>query len=490
MFGTVSALMCLNCGPNSAQVPTASTPARAGSAGTPAVSPLAAAGTSAPSLGAAGASPGLPVASGEAETTGAAGTLPCEVGKVVANNCWSCHGSTPVGGAPMSLVTAADFAAVRTSKTTSPGAMFEIAKLVKMRINDAAKPMPPGGQLSAADLGVLNDWLDRDHPEGTASDLACAQPSVPDTSTTTPAVAAPSGTTCYQLRNHGQSTPGDTTPYSIVPGEQYVEFFYTAPWKVASELVSWRTIYDNRKVLHHWLLYTTVGSSMDGTIAPSIGTHIGDNAELLAGWAVGGSDVNMPDGVGLRLPAPGEGLMAEFHFYNTGDATEMDASAVEVCVVPADTLAPTAGMTWLGTENFNGPAGMPPKVQSEFSGTCTPSRTGMNDSDPIHVFTFWPHMHTYGRHMNSLVNRANGTQEQVFDKPFDFNYQVVYPAAVDLYPGDTITSTCTFLNTSNASVAFGPSTTQEMCYQFAFSYPAGALDNGVLSLVGATNTCW
>ena len=57
-------------------------------------------------------------------------------------------------------------------------------------------------------------------------------------------------------------------------------------------------------------------------------------------------------------------------------------------------------------------------------------------------------------------------------------------------PGESITSTCRYQNGSVAASPFGPSSDQEMCYQFAFSYPAGALDNGVLSLVGATNTCW
>jgi hypothetical protein len=237
-------------------------------------------------------------------------------------------------------------------------------------------------------------------------------------------------------------------------------------------------------------LYSTLGSDMDGTFAPSIGTHIGDSAQLIAGWAVGGSDVRMPNDVGLRVPGPGEGLMIEWHFYNTGSELAMDSSAVEVCTLPAGTLKNLAGITWLGTENFNGPLGMPPKTQSQFSGTCLPSRTGMNDSDPIKIFFFWPHMHTYGRHMQSVVTRADGTQETVFDKPFDFNYQITYDAAVELRPGDVITSTCTFQNTSDNSVAFGPSTNQEMCYQFAYSYPAGALENGVPSLVGATNTCW
>jgi hypothetical protein len=39
-------------------------------------------------------------------------------------------------------------------------------------------------------------------------------------------------------------------------------------------------------------------------------------------------------------------------------------------------------------------------------------------------------------------------------------------------------------------VAFGSSTTQEPCYQFTYSYPVGALNNGVFSLIGAGNTCW
>jgi hypothetical protein len=238
------------------------------------------------------------------------------------------------------------------------------------------------------------------------------------------------------------------------------------------------------------LLYSTLGNAMDGAFAPSIGTHLGDAAQLIAGWAVGGNDVQMPKDVGLRMPKPGEGLMLEYHYYNSGIVEEMDSTALELCVVPTGTMKHTAGMTWLGTENFNGPAGMPARVASSFSGTCAPSRIGAGPTDPIHVFQLWPHMHTYGRNMKSVINRANGTREEIFNKPFNFDYQITYPSDFDLMPGDTITSTCDFMNTSNLSVAFGPSTNQEMCYQFAFSYPAGALENGVPSLVGASNTCW
>ena len=103
---------------------------------------------------------------------------------------------------------------------------------------------------------------------------------------------------------------------------------------------------------------------------------------------------------------------------------------------------------------------------------------------------FNPHMHTIGTHMKTDLKGTSGTTS-IFDQPFQFDYQVGYdiPPAV-VMPGETLVSTCSFFNPSGANVAFGESTNQEMCYQFAFSYPAGALDNGVLSLIGATNTCW
>lgn len=418
----------------------------------------------------------------------AAAPMPCDVGKLVTQKCGNCHGSSPIGGAPMPLVSQPDFSAKLKSTRTAPGQTLSVAELVKMRVNDDAKPMPPGSKLPASELAMLNKWLDGGHPAGVESDRACAVPAAPPMENR-PAVR-PDGTTCYTFRNHGQPVPGDTTPYTVGPGEHYVSFYYGTPWNEPSELVSWRTIYDNRKVMHHWLLYSTLGNTMDGTFAPSIGTHIGDAADLLAGWAVGGNDVSMPKDVGLRLPPPGSGLLLEWHFYNNELAPQLDSSVLEVCTVPAGTMKHTAGMTWLGTENFNGPFGMPPKSESTFGGTCLPGRAGMNASDPIHIFTLWPHMHSYGRRMQSVVIRANGKTEPVFDKPFDFNYQITYDAGIDLYPGDMITSTCTFQNTSNANVAFGPSSNQEMCYQFAFAYPAGALQNGVISLVGATNTCW
>jgi hypothetical protein len=278
----------------------------------------------------------------------------------------------------------------------------------------------------------------------------------------------------------------------VANGQNYVMFYHKVPWTVPSVMTRYRTLYDHTNVLHHWLFYTTT-AAQPGAVETGIGTHIGQGSQLVAGWAVGGNDVTMPPGITGRLPAPGTTVMVEWHFYNQGAAVA-DLSGIEVCTVPAAQVDPVkvSGLTWLGTENFNGPFGMPAGVESKFTGTCNPSWNNAPNNMPITIYSFLPHMHKLGKNMESYITRANGTKEPVFNKPFQFDNQISY----DLDPylvlnrGDTITSTCTFFNNTNASVAFGPSSDQEMCYQFAFSYPAGALENGVSSLAGATNTCW
>jgi hypothetical protein len=58
-------------------------------------------------------------------------------------------------------------------------------------------------------------------------------------------------------------------------------------------------------------------------------------------------------------------------------------------------------------------------------------------------------------------------------------------------PGDRIRAECTFFNDNTTAINFGQSTDQEMCYQFAFAHPVGALNKPEnVSLIGALNTCW
>jgi Copper type II ascorbate-dependent monooxygenase, C-terminal domain len=448
-------------------------------------------------------------AGGAGATTTAPGTtapgatapaLPCMVSQVLATNCQSCHGATPIGGAPMSLVTYAD---LQKPAVTMPS--MKVYELAKVRLNDKARPMPPGGSIAAADFSALDTWLGAGAQpapasEGMATCMAASAPPITGDGTADgsygPILPAP-GETCYEFKTHNSTTAVDDTAYDVGGnGEHYEQFYFKAPWPDGTQATRYGTKLDNTKVLHHWLLFQTSEDEVDGFHKTSpLPTLNGVDAMLLSGWAVGGTNLAMPPDVGFELPKKGTQLNLQWHFYNSTGTDQSDKSSVQICTVPPATRPHTATITWTGTEDLNGNkwlggAGMPAHMTSTFGGTCDPLREGMNDTDPIHIIAFWPHMHKLGVNMSSTVNHKDGTKEVIFDKPFDFNHQVHYLQNYDLQKGDTLSNICTFNNTTDMGVPFGESSDTEMCYQFTFAWPAHSLENHVVSLIGATNTCW
>jgi hypothetical protein len=393
----------------------------------------------------------------------------------------------------MPLVTLADLLAPAKSAPS-----LKVHELSKQRVNDSARPMPPGGTMSQEDKLALNSWLEAGAQAGSAADATCE---AANGATVTPAfsmepLVAREGETCYEFKTHGSTTAVDNTPYEVAQGEHYANFYFKAPWPDGTVATRFGARYDNIQVLHHWLLFSTAEDMPEGFHATSpLPTLLGVNATLLSGWAVGGSNLELPEDVGAELPPKGTQVNIQWHFYNATAKPLQDMSAVQVCTVPAAQRKNVASVSWLGTEDLNGNvwtagAGMPAHQESTFQGTCDPLREGMNDSEPIHVIAFWPHMHQLGTLMETFVVHTDGTEDKIFSKPFDFNHQIHYLQNFDLKPGERLRAACRFNNTTDRGVPFGESSDTEMCYQFTFSYPAHALENHVPSLIGATNTCW
>jgi hypothetical protein len=431
--------------------------------------------------------------------------MPCAVNDVIKSRCQTCHGASPIGGAPMSLVTQADFHKDHASKTTMPGVTKKVYEWVKIRMNDAAKPMPQTGLLQGAELTTVNSWLDKQAPLAGSGDVCQGSNGTGGTGATgmggngsTPGttleneckadgafepLVARDGETCYDFPVHNLSSPTDKTEFNIIPGESYNQFYYSIPWPAGSIATRFGANFDNLPALHHWLMFASHAGTNGQVSTNVLGTTIGEDAQLIGGWAVGGCAVEFGDDMGLQLPSTGT-IMVQWHHYNNTPAMVTDGSKVQICTLPANGRPHVGGLTWLGTENIEVPGGQ----KGQAVGTCE-----NDEQEDITIVAFWPHMHEIGVHMKSEVMKAGESSwTTVFDKPFQFNYQVHYmqkPQLV-LKPGDQIRSTCSFMNTTPGHVSFGQSTKQEMCYQFAFSYPAGALDNGVISLIGASNTCW
>ena len=396
----------------------------------------------------------------------------------------------------MPLLTLADW---HEPAVTQPS--LQVYQLAQLRLNDPARPMPPGGQIEANTRATLDAWL-RAGAVGssTTADGTCltaGQPSTPASEDGSFGAVEPAeGETCYEFAVHESTTDAnDTTPYDVGAGEHYEQFYYDVPWPADTVATRYGSKFDNVKVLHHWLLFNTNETDPAGShkTAPLPSVSNAD-AQLLAAWAVGGSNYVAPDGVGFELPDPGRKLNVQWHFYNSTGTKQVDRSILQVCTVPADARAHVATFSWLGTEDLNGNrffggAGMPPHQESTFSGTCNPSRRGMKDSDPINLIIFWPHMHQLGTNMSATIHRADGKDEVVFDQPFDFSSQLHFPVDHKLHKGDTITISCKFNNTTDRGVPFGESSDTEMCYMFTYAWPPNTLENGAFSLIGAKNVC-
>jgi hypothetical protein len=276
-------------------------------------------------------------------------------------------------------------------------------------------------------------------------------------------------------------------PFEIpLEDDRYECFYFDAPSDQRLAL-GFKPEIDNESVLHHWLLYAVDDAALvAGTHESCVGLHPG--AALIGGWAPGGQPYGMPPDVGLELPSGDSArFILEIHYNNIARrAGQADSSGVTLCATrePRENIA---AVHWLGTENIRLPPG-----ETEAGSSCNP-----NLDQPVRLLSVTPHMHQLGSHARIVIERADGSEEMLLDKPFQFSNQVAYALGgtegIELRPGDSITSTCTWNNTTGGLTSFGEATSDEMCYMFLTAYPGGLLNTGgdflFLGLLPGPNKC-
>lgn len=90
--------------------------------------------------------------------------LPCDVAKVLADKCSSCHGAKLGGGAPNHMTSYDDLVAASQSDPSKT-----VAELSVVRMQASKNPMPPDGA-DAADAAVLQAWIKAGAKQSTCSD--------------------------------------------------------------------------------------------------------------------------------------------------------------------------------------------------------------------------------------------------------------------------------------------------------------------------------
>ncbi|MEJ7731907.1 MAG: hypothetical protein WKG00_22190 [Polyangiaceae bacterium] len=199
---------------------------------------------------------------------------------------------------------------------------------------------------------------------------------------------------------------------------------------------------------HHTLLGINGVGASDNVFASGVGTN-----ELV-----------FPPGVGLRLPA-GETIVLQLHIFNPTADVLTGTSGIEVIPIAAADVQHEAEIF------LPGPLGIsiPPNSDKTITGTCP-------IGSPQTIFALFPHMHQLGKHLKTTLT-IDGQAQVLHDEDYQFAHQpVISFEPIQLSPGDSVTTACTYKNTTSSNVGWGESSNSEMCFSILYRYPKSGGD--------------
>jgi hypothetical protein len=382
--------------------------------------------------------------------------VPCEVATILRDNCLACHSSPPAYGAPMPLVTWDQLHADAPSDPSRK--VFEM--MGERTHAEGEKRMPKGGRLSDADQAALDAWIDAGAPRLSGPTCAKAEGDGPTVQSLpcTPSHAF-----------HAHLADGDGRfPVGKDVGNLNMCFAYRVPWEKGTEAIAFGPKIDDKRVIHHWILFSTATQMVDGSVFPC-DQGMPTDLKFLNGWAPGAQARVMADDLSMELPGPDEFLILQVHYWNVaGYEDASDASGVELCTT-TEPRAHTMSVSTLGTLNIDVPA----HGTATTSGTCTPDIT-----EDVTIVSSGPHMHRKGVSIKTEIFRGGDPDKMetlVSVDPWNFDNQVGKNTPTVIHPGDKLRTTCSYANETDRPITFGEKTENEMCFNFISAYPAGAL---------------
>lgn len=211
---------------------------------------------------------------------------------------------------------------------------------------------------------------------------------------------------------------------------------------------------------HHTVLTKSPFGAQDGVYPCDAGAN-GEN--MIYGSGVGSNVMEMPEGVAMHL-REGQTLILNLHLYNVGGGELTGMSGTQIQRAQPGEVEHEAQGTLAGTFDIL----IPPQSPGSASGTCT------FGSDAT-VFAVAPHMHQTGTHMTVTAVPQGGGETVMFDGAYSFEEQLAHPVSpeVAVAGGDRVRVDCQYDNPTSATLTWGDSSDQEMCFGMLYMYPPG-----------------
>jgi hypothetical protein len=397
-------------------------------------------GPNSSSSGSSGASSGDPGEPGNRTVETKTG-LPCDVDAVV-KKCQTCHSAQPQFGASTSLVTWEDLNKDHNGK--------KVFDLVKDRISNDARPMPPSPQprLSDKEKKTFNDWVSG----GAKKDGVTCNNTAPTDGVKPLSCKAD---TVLKAAKKFVMQPGSEL-------DQYQCFGVDINLAKKRHVIGLAPKVDNKQIVHHILLFQTkTAESPEPFKCDAFGSAAW---QLVAGWAPGGDNLELPKEAGFPEEQGTTHWVLQIHYNNANAKTGEDNSGYELCTTE-DLRANDAGVLAFGSIKFNIPPRADHKIKCDY-------KLDAKFKD-VKMFNASPHMHTRGMTMSTeRLAGGNGTPEMVFDqKNFSFEAQANFPISKSVQPGDVMRTRCGWKNPGDQTIGFGEGTNDEMCFNFIGYYP-------------------
>lgn len=169
----------------------------------------------------------------------------------------------------------------------------------------------------------------------------------------------------------------------------------------------------------------------------------------------------LPTGAGFALPKDAQ-LLVQLHLLNATNSSVDEKLIVNLDWAADASQVTPAGIFAFGSMNINLPAGA---TGVQLGSSC-------NLPKSMNVFAAQPHMHNLGTKLTFELGSDAQSATTVYQRsPWSFGAQPIDDWSMALRQGQFARATCTFDNTTDHSVTYGESTSNEMCYLVLFYTP-------------------
>ena len=181
--------------------------------------------------------------------------------------------------------------------------------------------------------------------------------------------------------------------------------------------------------------------------------------------------LTLPDGVAYTLKA-NQMIRLEMHYINSGDDPITAMATSEFYGADPATIHNEANILFIGTADVS----LPPNAMTTVNEFFTPTRASLN-LDNAKFFAITGHTHKLGVDMQVSLAATNGGPKTPIYAPQPFQWSepttaVFQPNEFQVPSGGGFDFTCKYYNNTAATVKFGESANNEMCFFWAYYYPS------------------